>query len=159
VHLEARPGSLAGVDGRIDVLAGEVGQAIVHDQPHRDLGLGELEGAEPRRQPVGGERVERADGEDTAGLLLDRSERVAQHVECLADRDRQALARAGQLDPAGQPQEQGRADPLLEELDLVADRGPGGAQLLGGPGEAPEPGRRLEGADRGERRQAKRHPA
>ena len=78
----------------------------------------------------------------------------AQGVEGLAHRYRETLAGLGQAHLARHAQEQRRADPLLEQLDLIADRRLGHAQLLAGTGEAAEPGRGLEGADGRERRQA-----
>ena len=52
------------------------------------------------------------------------------------------------------PQEQGRAEPLLERLHLIGDRGLGQAELRGGGGETLVPRGCLEGANGGERRKS-----
>jgi len=57
----------------------------------------------------------------------------------------------GQHQAARQPREQRRTEPILELLDLLADRRLGDAQLGRRPGEAGVPGRGLEGAQPVER--------
>ena len=64
---------------------------------------------------------------------------------------REALAGLGQDDLARAAQEQRRAEPLLEQLDLVAHRRLGHAELLGGAGKAQAAGDGFEDADGGER--------
>ncbi|GLK53144.1 hypothetical protein GCM10017621_26520 [Maricaulis virginensis] len=43
--------------------------------------------------------------------------------------------------------EQGKAEPVFQQLDLIADRGLGHAKGFAGPGEIPQPGGGLEHAD------------
>ena len=71
-------------------------------------------------------------------------ERVGHAVERIAQVGQQRLALAGYLEPARTAHEQRHAEPLLERLDLVADRGLRDVQLLGGVGEAGVAGGRLE---------------
>jgi hypothetical protein len=65
----------------------------------------------------------------------------------------QALAHLRQHDLFRLAQEQGHADPVLQQLHLIADGGLGHAQLGGGLGKALMARGGLEGTDGGERRQ------
>ena len=117
--------------------------------------MGELKGAQARHQPVGGEGVHHSDGENALGRLAQRGKGGIQALERLAHLRRQPPAHLGQDDSTRLAQEQGRADPIFQQLHLIADGRLGHAELLGGLGEAAEAGGGLEGADGSERRQAR----
>ena len=74
--------------------------------------------------------------------------------ETLGKPRRAGGARLGQREPPTRPLDQRRADLLFERPHLLRDRRLGDMQLLGGAGERQLAGDRLEGAQRGQRRQA-----
>ena len=124
-----------------------------NSEPDSDIGMGQLEGAQSRHQPIGGEGMDRGDREHALGRPAYDGKSGLQAVEGFAHLGRQALAHLRQRDLSRLAQEQGRAHPILQELHLVADGGLGHAQLGGRLGEAFMARGSLEGADGGERRQ------
>src|SRR6516164_3071648 len=112
--------------------------------------MGELEGAETLRQPMRREGRDRADHKHALGIDARLGEGRAQQLEGLGGARRKAASGLGERDLARKAQEEGRANPLLQQLDLIADRSLRHAELVRGPGEAQMPRRRLEGADGGE---------
>ena len=85
-------------------------------------------------------------GHEAAGEVVETGEGVG-------DLRGQSSPGVGELDPARPAQEQRRAGPLLQHLDLVADRRLRHAEFSRRPGERPMPRHRLEGADGSQRRQ------
>lgn len=91
--------------------------------------MGQLVDAQPRRQPLGGECVH---GVDDQGLLLALGKariRLAQQVERFGGPWGQPLAGLTEGQRPRLPQKERRAEPLLEQLDLVAHRRLGHPQL------------------------------
>jgi hypothetical protein len=133
----SRPGqSPAGAQGQVERLAGQVDDPAGGVQPHGDARMGDLEAAQARRQPVAAHALYRGDRQH-AFLGVDQvGHRRAQDAHRLAGRSRQALARRGQGDLAGQAGEQRLVQALLQGLHLPADGGLADAQLVGGAGEA-----------------------
>jgi len=154
---EPRPGAEPAADADIEILPGEVDIPARDIQPHGDIGMGHLEGAEPWHQPIGGEGMDGGDGEHALRRFAQGAEGGFQALEGVADLGRQALADLRQHHPARLAQEQGRPDPVLQQLHLVADGGLGHAQFGRRLGEAPMACGRLEGADGAQGRQP-RHP-
>jgi len=105
------------------------------------------EAGQPRQQPADGEGTDRADRQNLAKPpALELIEQAADAVERLLQRRQQRPTLVGQGKAARQAVEQAGAQPLLQQLDLMADGGLGHAQLDGGAGETEMPRRRLEGA-------------
>jgi hypothetical protein len=82
---------------------------------------------------------------------------LAQRLECGRGGLSQAPSGGGGRQPAAAAGEQRRAQRILQQLDLPADRAMGHVQLLRGPRHAAQAGRGLEGAQGIERRQVARH--
>ena len=61
VRGKTRPGASAMADGGINLVAREVHQLVRGGQPQRKCRVRELEAAEPRPQPIGGDRMRRTD--------------------------------------------------------------------------------------------------
>ena len=76
---------------------------------------------------------------------------LAEEVEGLGGSRREPLAGLGEDDLARAAEEERRAEPLLEQLDLVAHRRLGHPELFGGAGKAQAAGDGFEDADGGER--------
>ena len=136
----------------------EVDGARLRAHGELDPGVGRGEPRQARAEPAAGEGGHDGDhqraGRRAAAHLLDRAGEAG---EGLAQLGQGAPAGLGQRQPARQAAEQGDAEVGLEEADLLADRGRGHGELVGGPGEAAEAGGGLEGAERVQGRQAARH--
>ena len=65
-HLEARPIAVAHADCEVDVVAGEVDQAVVGADADVDIRVAGAELGEPAEQPLGRERWYGADGQGSA---------------------------------------------------------------------------------------------
>jgi len=154
MRLKPRPLAAAAVDRHIAIVALRIVRADLRDHPYRQPRIGALEQSEARHQPIRGDGRQRLDRQHAFGRLRDRGEGRAQAIKGIHHRRRQALARLGQHDAASLALEQGQAEPLLQQLDLIAHRRLRHAELGGGAGEAAMARRRLEGPDRTERRQA-----
>ena len=91
--------------------------------------MADLEGAEPRRQPGGGQGLGRADRQQ--GLIVgdQPGKGVLERLEGSGDQRRDPAARIGQRDPALDAREQGHAKPLFQQANLIGDRGLGHPEL------------------------------
>jgi len=156
MRLQSRPLPVAAVDGDIAIVALRIMRADLRDHPHRQPRVLALEQSQARHQPVRGDGRQRLDREHAFSRLRDRSEGRAQAVERFHHRRCQAFAGFGRDDTPSLTLEQRQTEALLQQLDLVAHRGLRHAEFDGGAGEAAMARRRLEGADRTERRQADR---
>lgn len=67
--------------------------------------------------------------------------------------DQEVAPGVDQFDPPTDAAEQGLIKVILQHPNLMADRGPGDVQLLGGPGKALQTGGRLEADQGGKRRE------
>ena len=116
--------------------------------------MADLEGAEPRRQPGGGEGLRGADRQQ--GLILGEQpgKGVVQRLEGGGDQGRDPAAGIGQRHPPLDAREQRHAKPFFQQANLIADRGLGHPELGRGLGEILTAGRSLEDADGAERRQS-----
>ena len=112
-----------------------------------NLRVGELEAPEPRHEPVRRERrqASRARARCRRCARRPRMPRAASRKPPY--RRREPPARRGESDVPRLADEERLSQPVLQRLDLVADRGLGHAELLRGAGEAPVTGGRLEGAN------------
>ena len=134
--LESGIGAVVEVDGEVELaVAQRIGAVLGHDL-QLDLRKAFHQPRQPRHQPGGEEgrqgahphhAAERAAAQAADGELDRGVGRV--------DRGEQALARVGELEPARQAAEQALAEPVLEQLDLLADRAGGDAELLTRAGE------------------------
>ena len=107
-----------------------------------------LETAEAPREPGVGEGMRRGDRQQRLVFLAMAGEGRLDRVEGARQGRQQALPERGQPSPPLLAHEQRGAEPLLEALHLVGDRGLGHAELGRGGGEILGPRRRLEGPDR-----------
>ncbi len=135
----------------------------IHDlhagrQPDVDLGLGLFELAQARHQPLGGERGGGGQGQAAA---VDGGGQQAgglgQAVEGLAQGGQGGLGGVGQQQALGRALEQGRADIVLQVLDLLAHGAGRHRQLVGGAAEVQVTRGRFErtqGVQRGKRRRS-----
>jgi hypothetical protein len=134
--LQARIAARAVADGQVDLAGGEVDDLHAGRQPDVDLGLGLLELAQARHQPLGGERGGGGQGQAAA---VDGGGQQAgglgQAVEGLAQGGQGGLGGVGQQQALGRALEQGRADIVLQVLDLLADGAGRHRQLVGGAAE------------------------
>jgi hypothetical protein len=140
------PGPVAEAHRAVQPLAGDVDAVVVGEQAQVDERMGLAEGRQARQQPADREGADHPDAEHLhhpAGR--EPLEHVAHAVEAVAHRRQQGQALVGQGQAARQTAEQAGAQPLLQALDLMADRRLGHAQLDGRPGEGQVPGRGLEG--------------
>ena len=132
--------------------------AVAGAQAQPQLGVGRLEAMQPREEPARGHGDVDLHGQlaraaalaQMGGGLADPREGVAQ------DREQHGTG-LGQLDPAAPAPEQRPAQLALQVLDLMADRRVGDAELVAGLAEAEMARRRLERAQRRERRQPGTH--
>ena len=115
----------------------------------------ELEVAKRAAQPLRGEGGRRVDVQLLLGRAAQVRHRFGEFRQPLGYLRRQSLAGLAQDDLPWLAQEQRLAERLLQELDLVADRGLRHAQFVAGAGEAGMPGGRLEDAERIEREVAR----
>ena len=93
----------------------------------------------------------------TAGVVLQSRPALLQGIEGAGDGRLQRLAGRRETKSGAGLLEQGQAGLLLQGAQLARHRAVGAAQFLGGPRHGTEAGRRLEGAQGGERRQATGH--
>ena len=153
VGAKAGPSPVPHPDRHIRLVAGEIDQAVAGLEPDRKLGPGDLEGAEMAGQPVRGEGLGGADREHALVLVDEVGEALAEPVERVRHDRGEPPPGLAQRDPPLRADEQGQAEPLLEQPDLIADRGLGHPQLARGEGEILVPGGRLEDPDGGQRRE------
>jgi hypothetical protein len=153
-RLVARPAAVAVDDGDIDLLGQAVRLHVRRDEPQVDLAVGVLEARQARQQPERRHRLVGRHGQPGVGLGRPQARCGVGHV---AERQRHGVlelaALRGQAHGAMGAGEERAAEVLFQESDLAAHRRLGQAELLGGGGEAGEPGRRLEGDEELERRQ------
>lgn len=82
-----------------------------------------LEAGEARQQPADGEGADRADGEQfPAPADVEAGQRGRDPVERVAKHRQQGLPLVGQRETPGQAAEERGAEPVLQRLDLVAER-------------------------------------
>ena len=115
----------------------------------------DLEGAYVGREPLRCEGLHRIDDQRPLRAVLRRLVRCAQQLERFADGRRQLAARLGKRDLARTTQEERRANPVFQHLDLVADGGLRHSELIAGPGEAAMARRRLKDPKRVQRKLAR----
>jgi hypothetical protein len=149
---QSRPGAHAETDRGIDLVAGEIGQDVRGLEPHGKRGMLDLKGPQPLRQPVGGEGQSGADRQNAFVLVDDARESVGQAVERAGHERSDPPPRLGEGDPPLAAQEQRHPQSLLEQLDLIADRGLGHSELHRGLGEILVAGGGLEHSHGGQRR-------
>jgi hypothetical protein len=134
--LQARIAARAVADGQVDLAGREIDDLHAGRQPDVDLGLGLLELAQARHQPLGGER--RGGGQGQAAAVDGGGQQgcgLGQAVEGLAQGGQGGLGGVGQQQALGRALEQGRADIVLQVLDLLADGAGRHRQLVGGAAE------------------------
>jgi hypothetical protein len=138
------PGAVAEADRVVEPLSGKVDPVVVGRKPKIDEWMRLAEARQARQQPADGERADRADAQHFAHHpAVEPAERLGDPVERLAKHRQQRAALVRQREAARQPAEQGRAEPLLERLYLVAERGRSHAKLDRCIGESSNAGRRL----------------
>jgi hypothetical protein len=126
-------GTLAGTiaQRQVDRARFEVGQVVVDIDVHLPLRKGGLEGRQARRQPLGRQRLHRADGDDSAAAVGGRVERRFEADEQVLERASQRRPGRGELHRPVQAHEQRLAHVLLEAAHLVADGGGRDVQFIG----------------------------
>lgn len=142
------PSAVTIANGDIGRFLAEIDDPVTCCQPHRDVWMGDLEGADIARQPLPSEGRRGVNEQRVIRVATGCRNRLLQHLEGFRHLRRQPLAHFRQRDLPRPPQEQRFADVLLDHLDLVADRRLGHAQFRAGPGEAAEPGGGLEDPQR-----------
>ena len=110
----------------------EIDEPVVGRQANGEIGMADLEAAEPRGQPSRRHGLRGAEREHRLVLGDEAGKGVLQRLEGPADQWRDPAPGLGQLHPSLHPREQGRAEPLLEDPDLVGHRCLGHAQLARG---------------------------
>ena len=118
----------------------------------------DLEAAEPRRQPGGREGLRGADREQRLIVGDQAGKGVVERVEGRADQGRDPPPRIGQRHPPLDAREQRQAKPLLQQANLIADRGLGHPELGRGLGEILMARGGFEDADGAQRRQSMHRP-
>ena len=151
VALQAWPVSGPAAQRDVDILSRQIDDARRGVEPHGDLRVLELEGADPRGQPLVGDGGQRGDRQHALVGLAQVGQGGAQDGHGLGRRIREPLARTGQGHLPGQAQEQRLIQPALQRLHLPTDRGLGDPQFLSRAGEALQAGGRLEDPERVER--------
>ena len=146
-------------DRAVDAVVGEGHEVHRGGDAHVDVRMQRLEALQPRHQPLRREGRRHGNGKHPGVVQrLETRERFVDLREGLAQARQQRLALVGQQQvPVGAP-EQHVAQMVLQQLDLLADRGGGHEQLLGGAREAQMARGGDEGAQRVERRQASKGP-
>ncbi len=152
-----QPAFLAAAHGDVDAVAREIDQRVGSVDAHGEMGLVHLEAADARRQPEMREAVAAAHRQHARIVLRERREAAAHLVEGAHNHGGERLARRRQLDAPPDPVEQAGAGALLKQLDLIADRCLGHAQLACSFGEIEQARGGLEGADGGKRRERRGH--
>lgn len=155
VGAQAFPASQPVTDCHVGATRVEIHQGATGGQAQIDRGVRDLEAAEARHQPRGGERGRGAEGQ---GLRprerrhpLHRLGDLAKRAANLRQKD---PARLGQFQRPVQATEQLRAEAMLEQGDLLAHRARCHPEVTGGLGHAGVPRHGLEGAQGIEGRQA-----
>jgi hypothetical protein len=93
VRLVPGPKAETGADTDVEPVAREVEHLVGGVEPDSEIGMGELEGTEPRYEPVRRDRVKRRDGEHGLALLREADENRPQPPERLRDGGGEPLAR------------------------------------------------------------------
>ena len=135
----------------------QIDHLVADMKAHCKVRARELERAQPARQPVGGKGARRGDADDAFRLGMDRGEGLSHRVERARDLRRDPPPQIGEHDAAPAAGEQRGAQPLFEQLHLVAHRRLGHSQLLCGAREIAVPGSGFEHADGSERRKTAHH--
>jgi hypothetical protein len=145
-------------DRHIDVIPVEIHQAKAGGEPQFDIGMGAGESEKPGGEPFRGEGGTRRhrQGRAVAGAFRG-APRGGQRHEAVRHARRQRAARIGQFNRAVHAVKHGRAQMLLEVLDLEGQRGGRDVQFRRRLGKAHVPCGGVEGAKRGEGRQAIAH--
>ena len=134
--LEAGVAAVVEVDREVELAVAQRVRAVLGLDLQLDLRKARHQARQTRDQPGGEEggqgahpyhAAERAATQAADGELDRGVGRI--------DRGEQALARVGELEPARQAAEQALGEPVLEQLDLLAHRAGGDAELLAGAGE------------------------
>jgi hypothetical protein len=136
----------------VDLVAGEIGERVRGEKAYRELGPGDLEAAEARRQPVRGEGLGGADAEHALILVDQAGKALGEPVEGVGDDRRQPPSGLAQRHPPLRADEQRHSEPLLEQSDLVAYGRLGHPQLACREGEILVACGSLEHPDGGQRR-------
>ncbi len=148
----------AGTQRDVEILARQIDLLGRARYAQVDLRMGGAEAAEARQQPFRREGGQHRRAEHPAGVvLMEAPRRPGDAVEGDADLGEIGLRRIGQQQPPADAAKQLEAEPFLERLDLMADRRLGDVELGGRRGKAEMAGRRLEGAQCIEGRQAATH--
>ena len=147
-RLQPWPLTRARADGDVGVFAAQVDQVRRGIDPDRQAGIGDLEPAQPCRQPLTGQGGQGRDRQHAFIRIGQVRQGATQDEHGLGGGAGQPLARLRRLDLARQAAEQAEPQSCLQRLDLPADGRLGHAEFVGGPREALEAGRRLEDADR-----------
>jgi len=158
IRRHAGPDTGAELDRRVNVVAVEIDGPRTGRDMHGNARMQGLEAAQARHQPA--DREGRGDMDVQFRRCLVARQGATRQVD-LAERVGQLLGQAFALEgQAPRPPfdlEQADAEPVLQVLDLMADRRGRHAQLVRRPRQGAEPGRDLEGAERIERRNGVRH--
>ena len=158
VRRHAGPGAGAELYRRVDVVALEIDGPSTGRDMYGNVRMQGLKSAQARHQPTDREGRGDMDVQFRRDLVarqgpagqVDLAEGVAQLLG-------QALTLEGQAPRAAFDLEQADAEPVLQVLDLMADRRGRHAQLVRRPRQGAEAGRDLEGAQRVEGRNGMRH--
>jgi hypothetical protein len=152
------PRAVAEANGEVEAFAGDVDAVVVGEKAQIDPGMGVGEGRQPRQQPSGRERADRADGDHLAKLpVLELVEGGADAAEGFGQHRHQSKPLVGEREPARQPAEELHTQNFLKAFDLMADRSLGHARLQTGASKAEVTGRCLEGVECGEREVRSNH--
>src|SRR3546814_1374457 len=157
---EARKALLTEADCHVDTvcLGLQVDHRRVGADAQVDLGVALVEAAEPRDQPLHGERWAGGHRQNAAvpllAQLVDLVEEAPEGALCCG---RQLLALVGEREATRAAVKQREAEAGLELLDLLADRALGDVQLGGRAREAEMAGGDLEGAQGRQRGRSEEH--
>ena len=158
LRLQPRPLALAAAHRQIDAVARQIDHRVIRHDPHGEVRVAHLEGADARRQPEMRETVGAAYAQHRRMILGQRGKALPHLVEG-AGQDRRDLAPLlGQRHLAPGSLEQADAQPLLQQFHLIADRRLGHPQLLRGGREIFQPRGGLEHANGGQGRQRRHAP-
>jgi hypothetical protein len=144
-RLDRGPFAAAIAHGEIDPGRRQIIDRRGGDEPELDVGMGGAELRHARHQPIGCEGDAcRHRQLGRAAMAADVGRDIGDVLEPHRHGAMQPFAFPRQMQPAGMALEQGRAEKILEQLDLPADRRLGDRQFLRRPGEVHVPRSRLE---------------
>ena len=155
-RLDFEPGisPAAVADRDVEIAGAQIDDVVSRGNPHIDVRPALLEPVQPHDQPFGGKRGRGGDRQG-AGVVMGAQppDRGLYAGEGFRQSRQQYPCRGGQLDRTVEAVEQPDAEVLFQRMNLMADRGRGDVELVGGLAETGQPGGRFEGAQRAQGRQ------